>query len=400
VSEAAAPVQTESIPQLIERHGVTHFQCTPSMADMLLLDQEAEAAFQRLQVVMIGGEAFPTVLAQRLQAMVGGQVLNMYGPTETTIWSTTHQLGAPQKLISIGRPIANTTIYLLDAHMQPVPLGLPGELYIGGAGVVRGYWNRPDLTAERFVADPFSALPGARLYKTGDQARYLPDGTLEFLGRNDFQVKLRGYRIELGEIEAALDAQAAIQKSVVIAREDVPGDKRLVAYVLLAADVPYDEGLIREALKGQMPEFMVPAHIVVLPSFPLTPNKKIDRKALPKPDAFTLPTSTESFAPPESSLEQQIAAIWQELLGLSSVGLNDNFFELGGHSILAVQAHRLLVQRLGVELSVTDLFRFTTIRALAGYLDAQQTTAPAEQNARLQTSLNRAELRKQRMRGG
>jgi natural product biosynthesis luciferase-like monooxygenase protein len=400
VTEAAVPQQSESIPQLIERHAVTHFQCTPSMADMLLLDNEAERAFQQLQVLMIGGEAFPSVLAQRLQRLVGGQVLNMYGPTETTIWSTTHQVGAPQKVVSIGRPIANTTLYLLDGQMQPVPLGLPGELYIGGAGVVRGYWNRPDLTAERFVADPFSTLPDARLYKTGDQARYLPDGTLEFLGRNDFQVKLRGYRIELGEIEAALDAYPAIQKSVVMAREDVPGDKRLVAYVLLAQGTQLDEAALREALKAQMPDFMVPAHVLVLQSFPLTPNKKVDRKALPKPDMTILPSSSASFAPPESSLEQQIASIWQELLGLSSVGLNDNFFELGGHSILAVQAQRLLVQRLAVELNVTDLFRFTTVRALAGYLQAQQAAAPAEANSRLQTSLNRAELRKQRMRGG
>ncbi|HVG95874.1 MAG TPA: MupA/Atu3671 family FMN-dependent luciferase-like monooxygenase, partial [Chloroflexota bacterium] len=241
-----------SIPALIERHGVTHLQCTPSMAGMLVMDGRTRQAMHRLRNVMIGGEAFPATLATQLQDLIAGDVINMYGPTETTIWSSTYRLprGESARVAPpIGRPIANTGLYILDADLQPVPAGVPGELFIGGDGVVRGYLNRPELTAERFIADPFSAPAGARLYRTGDLARWRRDGNVDFLGRLDHQVKIRGYRIELGEIESLLLRQPSVREAVVIAREDVPGDKRLVAYVVPRAAGAVDAAALRAALK-------------------------------------------------------------------------------------------------------------------------------------------------------
>ena len=277
-----------SIPALIERHGVTHLQCTPSMAGMLVMDGRTRQAMHRLRNVMIGGEAFPATLATQLQDLIAGDVINMYGPTETTIWSSTYRLprGESARVAPpIGRPIANTGLYILDADLQPVPAGVPGELFIGGDGVVRGYLNRPELTAERFIADPFSAPAGARLYRTGDLARWRRDGNVDFLGRLDHQVKIRGYRIELGEIESLLLRQPSVREAVVIAREDVPGDKRLVAYVVPRAAGAVDAAALRAALKEDLPDYMVPAHVVAMAAFPLTPNAKVDRKALPAPDA-------------------------------------------------------------------------------------------------------------------
>jgi SAM-dependent methyltransferase len=224
--------QDYSLPAQIRRHQVSHLQCTPSLARMLAADPGTLDSLRSLRKLMLGGEALPVSLARQLQGVVSGQIHNMYGPTETTIWSTTYPVRAVIGAIPIGRPIANTQIYILDPHLQPVPVGIPGELYIGGTGVVRGYLNRQDLTAERFIANPFSDEPGARLYKTGDLARYLPDGNLEFLGRLDHQAKMRGHRIELGEIETALGHHPAVRETVVLAREDEPGDQRLVAYVV------------------------------------------------------------------------------------------------------------------------------------------------------------------------
>jgi hypothetical protein len=366
------------------------------MADMLTINEETAAALEPLKMLLIGGEAFPTALASKLRRLVRGQILNMYGPTETTIWSAVYPVESVQNTVPIGRPVANTTLYILDSHMQPVPIGTSGELYIGGEGVVRGYWNRPDLTAERFVPDPFSDNAKARLYKTGDIARYLADGNVEFLGRNDHQVKIRGYRIELGEIETLLDQHPSLQKAVIIAREDMIGDKRLVAYLISRNGNPPVFSELRDYLRERLPDFMIPSHFVALDAFPLTPNKKIDRKALPMPGKATVERRENAFVPPQNPLQQQIAAIWQDLLGVPSVGIHDNFFDLGGHSLLAVQAHRRILEATGKELTVTDLFRFTTIQALVAFLN-EQNHEPQAVEASLDKSISRAERRKQRM---
>jgi hypothetical protein len=382
-----------SIPAQIARHHVTHLQCTPSMASMLMMGEDTRKAFGSLQKLMIGGEAFPMVLAEELRQIVPGEIINMYGPTETCIWSSTHKLDGEHGTIPIGTPTANTQMYILDRCGQPVPTGVTGELFIGGDGVARGYLNRAELTAERFIADPFSSNPQARFYRTGDMARYKVDGKIEFLGRNDFQVKIRGYRIELGEIEKLLDKHPAINKSVVIAREDVPGDKRLVAYLIPYSGQSVTSTELREYMKADLPEFMIPAHFVTMKEFPLTPNLKTDRKALPAPDQAALQSET-AYVPPQNDLEQKIAAMWREILNVSKVGMNDNFFDLGGHSLLTVEAHRRLKEIVETTLSVTDLFRFTTIRALVDHL-TQDENGNGGEESRVQQSLSRAEKRKQ-----
>lgn len=384
-----------SIPAQIARHNVTHMQCTPSMASMLLINEDTRSAFKSLQKLMIGGEAFPVALADELIELVPGEIVNMYGPTETCIWSSTYPVESGQVMIPIGTPIANTQMYILDRCLQPVPAGVVGELFIGGDGVARGYLNRAELTGQRFIANPFSNNPNARMYRTGDLARYLPDGSIEFLGRNDFQVKIRGYRIELGEIEKLLDKHPAINKSVVIAREDVPGDKRLVAYFIPYPNQNITSSDLRDYLKDDLPEFMIPAHFIAMKEFPLTPNLKTDRKMLPAPDQVAM-TSETAYVPPESDLEEKIAAIWREVLNVSSVGMNDNFFDLGGHSLLTVEAHRRLKEVVESDLTVTDLFRFTTIRSLVDHL-VQKENGENGEDSQLQKSLSRAEKRKQRL---
>ncbi|WP_210528171.1 MupA/Atu3671 family FMN-dependent luciferase-like monooxygenase [Rubellimicrobium arenae] len=402
-----------SIAAQIVRHSVTHLQCTPSMARMLVTNPDSAQALHRLSHVLVGGEALPGALAAELR-LTGARVTNMYGPTETTIWSSTAEAVAGAGTVGIGHPIANTQLHVLDEAMTPLPVGAEGELWIGGTGVADGYWKRPDLTAERFVPDPFRA--GGRLYRTGDLVRRTADGGLDFLGRADHQVKLRGYRIELGEIEAVLDAQPGIRQSVVMAREDVPGNVQLVGYV--TADAPVDEAALREAVGRQLPVHMVPARVVRLESFPLTPNRKVDRKALPvpgarevsKPVAAATVTRTE---PIEVSPSGQagpslagIAAIWSKILGVEQIGPQDNFFDLGGHSLLAVQAHRDIRARLGSDkLSITDIFRFPTLGALAQRVDeltGARPSTPAEEPAqagdgRADAMARRRELRARRL---
>ncbi len=364
---AAAPASVDadhSLPAQVVAHGITHLQCTPSHARMLLTDPDTRDVLSRIDHWMIGGEAFPLSLAAELEAAGVTNVTNMYGPTETTIWSTTSEVAPGATSISIGRPIANTRLYILGNGEEPLPVGVPGELLIGGDGVVRGYHERPELTAERFIPDPFQ--PGARLYRTGDLARWQPDGTIDFLGRMDHQVKIRGYRIELGEIEARLAAMPGIREAVVIAREDTPGDLRLVAY-LIGASGPVADATLRGELGETLPEFMVPSAFVFLDHYPQTPNGKIDRKALPAPNEVRA-VASEGFTAPEGELEQTIAGVWREVLYLEQVGIDDNFFDLGGHSLLVVQAHRKLRDRCPKPLSLTDLYRFPTIRGLAGHL--------------------------------
>jgi len=366
--------QDYSTPAQIFRHKVTHFQCTPSLAGMLLQDPEAEKALRTIKTMLLGGEAFPPALAEQLQIVP--KVINMYGPTETTIWSTSHEVKGKDASIPIGRPIANTEIYIVDGNFQPTPIGVPGELLIGGAGVVRGYLNRPELTNERFIPNPFTAQAGARLYRTGDLARYLHDGTIEFLGRLDHQVKLRGFRIELGEIEAALRGQPQVRECVVVLKQFGPDDKRLVAYLVTEGGVKLKPIELRKALKDKLPEYMVPGAFVFLPQLPLTPNGKIDRKALPDPEGIRVATETP-FAPAETSVEKTIAQIWQEVLRLQQVGLNDNFFDLGGNSLLAVQAHARICETLKLDFPVIKLFQNSTVAALAKFLGEQRTEKPA-----------------------
>ena len=324
---------------------------------------------------MVGGEALPGSLVADLQTATDATIQNMYGPTETTIWSTTQIATAGEGVTGIGSPIANTQVYVLDAALEPVPVGIAGELYIGGDGVARGYWQRPDLTAERFLPDPFRV--GNRIYRTGDLVRWTSDGTLDFLGRADHQVKLRGYRIELGEIEAAVDSFAGVRQSVVMAREDVPGLVQLVAYYTAGGSV--DEGAMKEKLAQALPDHMVPTRFVRLDEFPLTPNKKVDRKALP---ASTARLAAPVVAVPmqagsQAGSQAAIAAIWQRILGVQGIAARDSFFELGGHSLLAVQAHRDIRDTLGAaKLSITDIFRFPTLGALAARVDALTVRAP------------------------
>jgi acyl carrier protein len=299
--------------------------------------------------------------------------------------------------VPIGRPIANTQIYLLDRHLRPLPLGSVGEIFIAGEGVVRGYHQREALTKERFLPDPFR--PSGRMYRTGDLGRFDDDGVLEFVGRVDFQVKIRGYRVELGEIEAYLAQESAIREAVVIAREDVPGDKRLVAYLVTGAEI--DEGSLRERLGAQLPPYMVPQSFVVLPKLPLTPNNKIDRKALPAPERVAAATKADYVAP-AGKLEEAIAAIWAEVLNVKRVGMDDRFFDLGGHSLLTVQVHRRLRGVLERELSLTDLFRFPTVRSLVTFLtDGGSSTMATSRDraaARKEAISRRAELRDRRRR--
>jgi natural product biosynthesis luciferase-like monooxygenase protein len=358
-----------SIAAQMIRHGVTHLQCTPSMARMILMNEESRLALSGLKTVLLGGEALQGALVSEIRRASSARILNMYGPTETTIWSSSEDVGAENSIVNIGSPLINQQMYILDDQRNPVPPGAAGELWIAGHGVTRGYWQRDDLTAERFVDDPFvqpeAATPwGARMYRTGDLVRWRQDGKIDFLGRTDHQVKLRGYRIELGEIEAVLEAQPDVRQAQVLAREDTPGDLRLVAYITGTAH----ETALRAGIAAVLPEHMMPAHFVRLDAFPLTPNRKVDRNALPAPDAKLL--GSIDFIVPTSGVEAQVAAIWAQVLGVEKVGSGDNFFALGGHSLLAVQVHREIRDRLGAsKLSITDIFRFPTLQALAAHLE-------------------------------
>ena len=278
--------------------------------------------------------------------------------------------------VPIGRPIANTQVYILDHHLQPVPVGGPGELYIGGDGLARGYLNRPELTAERFIPNPFSPESGTRLYKTGDLARYLPDGVIEFLGRRDHQVKIRGFRIELGEIEAVLTQHPMVQEAIVLAREDRPTEKRLVAYVVPKPAQSSPPSALRAFLQTRLPEYMVPAAYMRLEKFPLTPHGKVDRQSLPVPDDASYVREGVS-ATPQTVVEELLAGIWAEVLGLTQVGRQENFFALGGHSLLITRVISRLRQVFQVELPVQSLFEAPTVAALAQRIDtARRADAP------------------------
>ena len=369
ISASALVDENYSVPALIQRHHVSHLQCTPTMAGMLLEDRDAHEAFQRLQCLMIGGEAFPAALARQLTRLVKGEIINMYGPTETTIWSSTYRISSELARISVGHPIANTEMYILDQNLLPVPIGVIGELMIGGAGVARGYLGRGELTAQRFIQNPFQNNGHGRLYRTGDLARYLPTGDIEILGRSDQQVKIRGHRVELGEIEALLGEYSGVRECVVVARETARGEKRLVAYAISHNDQVLTARQLRDYARKRMPEHMVPSHFVFLVEFPKTPNQKIDRKALPQPDADWNENENE-FEPPATEIEKAIALLWSELLDVQRIGRKDNFFETGGDSLSAMQLIHKLHSQFGVDMSLKLLFEHPTVAGLAETVEA------------------------------
>ncbi len=343
-------------------HGtVTVMQATPATWRLLL--QSGWQGTRKVKV-LCGGESLPRELAQELLARAGS-VWNVYGPTETTIWSTLERVRSADHTVPIGRPIANTQVYVLDQNREAMPVGIPGELYIGGLGVARGYRFAPELTRERFVPNPFRA--GERLYRTGDQVKWLPDGRLDYVGRIDFQVKLRGFRIELGEIESLLDADPTIKQAIAVVREDVPGDKRLVAYVTAAEGRRCDPTALRQSLRAAVPDYMVPAAIVPLTEFPLTANGKIDRSALPMPSPDPLGEGVKCIEP-RNRIELQLVAIWEQVLGITPIGVHDNFFAVGGYSLLALRMFSAIEQTFGTRLPMALLFQAPTIEQLADVL--------------------------------
>ncbi len=355
-----------SVAELIRGHGVTHVQCTPSHAALLAADADTLRALGGVRCLLVGGEALPAALAGQLRRATAARILNMYGPTETTVWSAAHEVADAEGPVPIGRPVAGTQVYVLDARMQPVPPGVAGELLIGGAGVARGYLGRPELTAERFVPDPFSGVAGGRLYRTGDLARWRADGVLEFLGRVDRQLKVRGHRIEPGEVESALDAHPAVRESVAVA-EGSGGEGRLVAYFVPAGKETPTPAELRRHLADRLPDYMVPSLFVPLDRIPLTPNGKADRDALPAAGASHRGSEAE-YAAPRNATETLISDVWREVLGVERVGVRDHFFELGGTSVRIAAVQRALAERLDRPVAIVDLFRYPTVASLAEHL--------------------------------
>ncbi|WP_370640433.1 amino acid adenylation domain-containing protein [Myxococcus sp. XM-1-1-1] len=359
----------EELFQAIARHGVTTLWATSGLfAQLVEARLPAPASLQR---VLTGGDVVSPLHVRRALTEWGVPVGHAYGPTETTVFATMFTIEGVEDIgttLPIGRPILGTSVRVLDASLQPVPVGVTGELFIGGEGLARGYVGQPSLTAERFIPDPFSSEPGARLYRTGDLVRWRHDGLLDFVGRADAQVKVRGFRIELSEVESALLAHPAIREAVAIAREDVPGDKRLVGY-FVGDDV--DTTSLRAFLKSRLPEFMVPSSLLRLAALPLTANAKLDRKSLPAPESV-LGAPSETYVAPRTPTEELLASIWADVLRVPQVGVSDDFFELGGHSLLAIRLMARIRERTGSSLPVTALFQGSSIERLASVLEVQQ----------------------------
>ncbi|MGN7308277.1 non-ribosomal peptide synthetase DhbF [Bacillus subtilis] len=363
--------EPQALAQMIENFDINIMQATPTLWHALVTSEPEKLRGLR---VLVGGEALPSGLLQALQDL-HCSVTNLYGPTETTIWSAAAFLEEGlQGVPPIGKPIWNTQVYVLDNGLQPVPPGVVGELYIAGTGLARGYFHRPDLTAERFVADPYGP-PGTRMYRTGDQARWRADGSLDYIGRADHQIKIRGFRIELGEIDAVLANHPHIEQASVVVREDQPGDKRLAAYVV--ADAAIDTAELRRYMGASLPDYMVPAAFVEMDELPLTPNGKLDRKALPAPDFST----SVSDRAPRTPQEEILCDLFAEVLGLARVGIDDSFFELGGHSLLAARLMSRIREVMGAELGIAKLFDEPTVAGLAAHLDLAQSARPALQRA-------------------
>jgi len=369
----------ERLLALLREQAITTVTFPPSVLALLSLRN-----LPTLRTIIVAGEACWAELVEHW-AIDGRLFCNAYGPTENTVCISIAECVADGSKPTIGKPIANVQVYVLDENMRPAPLGVPGELFVGGEGLARAYLNRPDLTAARFLPDPFSTVAGDRLYRTGDLVRYLPSGQLEFLGRVDQQVKLRGFRIELGEIEAVLCRHEAVRDAIVLAREEKTGEKRLVAYVVGKVETP----ALRTYLQERLPDYMIPSAWVTLDAMPLTTNGKVDRKALPAPDSQR-PELSSAYIAPRSAIEREIAEVWQEALSIESVGVNDNFFDLGGHSLQAVQVHGKLRAKFEKNLLLFELFQFPTIAAMAKYInDEYSHESSAEQG------VERAETRKE-----
>jgi aspartate racemase len=362
-----APPATPSLAELgelLKRNDVTTLWLTAGLFHLMV--DERLADLKGVRQLLAGGDVLSATHVERYLAAAddGAVLINGYGPTENTTFSCTHRMNSGWQSggasVPIGSPIANTEAYVLDQHMQLVPAGVSGELYVGGDGLARDYLRRPELTAEKFVPHPYTAVAGARLYRTGDQVRWLPDGSIEFLGRIDQQVKIRGFRVELGEIEMALNAHERVREAVVVARADARGARRLVAYVV--GDAPGSE--LRQHLQQHLPDYMVPSQFVSLTELPLTVNGKVDRRALPDPESESA-RSGEEFVGPRSPGEEMLARIWSEVLRTPRVGIHDSFFELGGESILAIKLISRINKDFDIELPVRALFEQPTIAELA-----------------------------------
>jgi len=370
----------EELGQVVQEHGVTTLWLTAGLFHQMI-EQHPEGLKGVRQLIAGGDVLSVSHIQQALTKIEGCTVINGYGPTENTTFTCCHPMTDPDALgqsVPIGRPINNTTVFILDSQLRPVPVGVIGDLYAGGDGLARGYLNQPELTAERFIESPFPDVASGRLYQTGDRARYLADGTIEFFGRGDSQVKLRGYRIELAEIETVLNQHDGVRDVVVAAREDTPGDKRLVAYLIgTGAESQPEASDLRAYLNDRLPDYMVPSAFVSLEQFPLTANGKVDRKALPAPE-LDRSQSGESYSPPGSELEEAIVKIWQGVLKVDKVGTRDNFFDLGGHSLSLIRVHGAIQKHLGRKIPMVEMFRFPTVGALAGYLSGNAETQEAK----------------------
>jgi len=381
-----------ALAEYFNRHAIDCLKIVPSHLAALLAAAPPEQILPR-QCLVLGGEAASWELISQVQQHAPNcRILNHYGPTEATVGTTTFtvQNRPTSQTVPLGRALPNCYTYVLDRHHKPAPIGIPGELYIGGSGLARGYLNRPAEQAERFIANPF--VSGERLYKTGDLACYLPDGNLEFLGRVDHQVKIRGFRIELGEIETVLSQHPQVRQAVVSLREDEPGNQRLVAYAVPDSDrsASLAANDLQSFLRQRLPEYMMPSAFVLLKSLPLTANGKIDRRSLPVPDSVR-PELAAAYVAPQTDIERAIATIWQEMLHLDRVGIHDNFFDLGGHSLLIVQLYSKLQGVFNRTISITDIFKYPTINSLAKYLNQDQNSQPAFD----EQSQDRAALRRQ-----
>ncbi|HEU4933901.1 MAG TPA: condensation domain-containing protein, partial [Pyrinomonadaceae bacterium] len=370
------PISVEELTKVLKRDQVTTIFLTTALFNLMV--QEQPAALACVPEVLSGGEQHSTIhIKNHLAAMTEAgttdtcRFMNAYGPTEVTTFSTTETITANPATISMGRPIANTTTYVLDAQLRPVPVGVYGELYLGGLGLARGYYGQTSLTAERFIPDVFSGEQGARLYRTGDVVRQLADGRIEFLGRRDHQIKLRGFRIELGEIETALTHSEGVRQAVVLMREDTPGDKRLVAYIVPETE-EFSIAELRRHLHTELPEYMVPAAFVLLDELPLNPNGKVNRQLLPEPARSE---RTEQEREPRTLVEEILAGIWSEVLGLDHVGVDEDFFELGGHSLLAVRVASRVRTALDYELPLRAIFEAPTLAALAARIEEERQRA-------------------------
>jgi acyl-coenzyme A synthetase/AMP-(fatty) acid ligase/acyl carrier protein len=383
----------EELGAEIERSGITTLWLTSGLFHQMV-EHQLES-LRGVRQLMSGGDVLSVSHCRRvLESLPGTTLVNGYGPTECTTFTCCYPMRGVEALgetVSIGHPIANTRVYILDRHMEPVPVGVWGELYVGGDGVARGYLNSEELTAERFVLDPFSngappSLPGAsggappplpgasgeargRLYRTGDMVRWLEDGRIEFQGRMDFQVKLRGFRVELGEIESVLNRHSGVGESVVLLREDTPGDKRLVGYVVPRDGPAADVQSLRAFLREQLPDYMVPAAFVTLDAFPLTPNGKVNRRALPAPEEDAFAAGAGAKVEPRTDVERALADIWREVLKIERIGIHDDFFDLGGHSLLATQVVSRVRDSFQLDIPLRRLFEAPTIAGFGAILE-------------------------------